>query len=70
MIGCKWITGFIDISKLVNNGIGRDILQFLANGLVASILVLLVMVICFSRTEEFKYYLGMVKNFLQKKRQK
>ena len=70
MISCKWVTDYIDISNLVNNGIGRDILQFLVNGLVASILVLLVTVICFSRTEEFKYYLGMVKNFLQKKKQK
>lgn len=60
MFGCKWLTGLY----LIEN----DILRFLANGIISSIVVFFVIVIIFFRTKEFKYYLGMALGFIKKKR--
>ena len=62
MFGCKWVT-----SQYV---ITNDILRFLVNGAVATVIVAAVVLVCFVRTEEFKYYWGMIIGFLTKKNKK
>lgn len=62
MFGCKWLTGLYSI--------GNDILRFFINGIVSSFIVLIVVVVCFIYTEEFKYYLGMATEYIKKLKRK
>ena len=58
MFGCKWVTGLYTIQN--------DVLRFLINGVVSSLIVVVVVIACFFKTKEFKYYLGMIQGALKK----
>ena len=60
MFGCKWLTSQYTIDN--------NVLRFIVNGVVASIAVMIVTIVCFFKTEEYNYYWNMVKNFLSKKK--
>ena len=70
MFGCKKLTDFCVVGNRIENEIGRDILQFVINGAVSTVVVIIVTVVCFSRTEEFKYYIGLITGYLKKNKAK
>ena len=70
MFGCKILTDWCNIGNSIESEIGRDILQFVVNGVVSTVVVILVTLVCFSRTEEFRYYIGLIGGYLKKIKKK